>query len=40
LKCWRQVFTGGENRLPSRHSKLIFFSSSFHRIQSSGLSWL
>jgi hypothetical protein len=29
LKCWRQVLTGGENRLPSRHSKIILFFSSF-----------
>src|SRR5207302_3611349 len=29
LKCCRQVFIGGENRLPSCHSKVIFLFSSF-----------
>src|SRR5262249_40236177 len=30
LKCCRHVLSGGENRLPSCHSKLIFLFSSFH----------
>ena len=30
LKCWRQVFRGGENTLPAPHSKVLFLPSSFH----------
>src|SRR5688572_3708167 len=29
LKCCRQVFSGGENRLPGPHSKVTFLFSSF-----------